>query len=130
GDTSVTTTPENAGTDTIQLNAAASGSADGAAAITTDGSTSPVDDGAGISLSDAAGSAPDPMMNTASGLSPPALATTTVTPTVTTTTTTTTTTPAPVASQLSPTSGPSAGGTIVTIIGSGFKSGATVTFGG
>jgi hypothetical protein len=37
---------------------------------------------------------------------------------------------APVPTSLSPTSGPAAGGTTVTISGTGFASGATVTFGG
>jgi hypothetical protein len=38
--------------------------------------------------------------------------------------------PAPTIASISPTSGPSAGGTAVTITGSGFQSGATVQFGG
>lgn len=38
--------------------------------------------------------------------------------------------PAPTVSTVSPTSGPSTGGTVVTVSGSNFVSGATVTFGG
>jgi len=37
---------------------------------------------------------------------------------------------APIATSISPTSGPAAGGTVVTISGTGFRNGATVTFGG
>jgi len=42
----------------------------------------------------------------------------------------TSTSPAPTVSNIAPTSGPSSGGTAVTISGSGFANGATVMFGG